>query len=346
MSWISKKKKIVLKANRLSNIFTLLFLMATMTPSSFADKKTEKILWKKVPDTTHVTLKQPEFIKATDGVKLAYYTFLPKGEPTSVVLLYHGGGAYISKVYQQIGWQLAKTDSIACYMADVRGHGHSGGPRGDAPSPKHVWQDIDDMVKLVKQKHPQANVFLAGHSAGGGLSLNYLSNFTQKSVDGVLLLAPYLGPNSGIFRADEYGKRKNKFVNGVRRLPFIVNWLSFGLLCGNSRAITFNYTDKQLAANPGLTKYYTVNMSLAGSVWDTKKCFENLSLPIALFIGAGDEVFNPKLSLQYLDYVQTPDHLVEKQLIPNERHLSILSVIHKNIIDVVQKWEKTLKGES
>jgi acylglycerol lipase len=81
--------------------------------------------------------KQPLFIKASDGSKLAYYEYMPKS-PKAIILFYHGAGFYSSALYQNFAKELAEKYSIGCYLFDIRGHGNSEGTRGDAPSINQV----------------------------------------------------------------------------------------------------------------------------------------------------------------------------------------------------------------
>lgn len=146
-----------------------------------------------VPSFNH----RVDFFQGADGCPLAYSLYAPK-TPHAICIFYHGAGFYGNPVHQQIGKKLADKHNITAYIVDIRGHGNSGGARGDAPSMESVWADVSQAIKHAQKQFPHVPVYLAGHSSGAGLILNYAAWPLRKDVAGLILLAPYLGPKSGV----------------------------------------------------------------------------------------------------------------------------------------------------
>lgn len=146
------------------------------------------------------TAESPKFLAAQDQVKLAYYSFrAPQHKERAAAILYHGGGMYSTPAYQWVAQQLAQ-QGISTYCFDVRGHGDSQGPRGDAPSFDAVLDDVSTAIDLVKKEHGDIPLYLIGHSSGAGLLINYHNKKTDERVAGYIMLAPYLGPQAGTTR--------------------------------------------------------------------------------------------------------------------------------------------------
>lgn len=124
--------------------------------------------------TANFNMKAPAYLNAYDKIQLAFYSFVPQSSK-AVIVFYHGGGAWSKAMYQLMAQETSFNHNMAVYLFDIRGHGHSQGVRGDAPSPLHVWNDIDVAMDFVKKKHVGIPVFLAGHSSGCGLIINYIS---------------------------------------------------------------------------------------------------------------------------------------------------------------------------
>ena len=97
--------------------------------SIVSDISTSAIPKEKI-DESHV-----EYLAATDGVRLAYRAYVP-GKPVAIVIFYHGLGANSGAGYVPIGQALSERYDIATFLPDIRGHGLSGGDRGDTPSIK------------------------------------------------------------------------------------------------------------------------------------------------------------------------------------------------------------------
>jgi pimeloyl-ACP methyl ester carboxylesterase len=276
---------------------------------------------------------QPVTIAASDGVELAVTiyeasSFLGKKADTALVF-YHGGGAHAGAGYQILARGLSEKFGVTVYLPDLRGHGASGGPRGDAPSKEQVWSDIDTVLEFVADKHTK--VFLGGHSSGGGLVLNYATaarkendSAASKIVQGYLLVSPELGYLSGTARPDRRDFAK------VNIAAFIANGI-FGVL-GHSRAVQFQYPKEILEADEGMVAYNTVNMANAVTPESPKEQMKTLcAKPIALWVGADDELFVPEIVVEYC-----PE---SGAIVPGKNHLGILVEIHENI----GKWIKEQK---
>lgn len=267
------------------------------------------------------TPKSPQYIKATDGVELAYYDFIPT-QLNALMIFYHGGGTWSTRLYQYMAQQLAQKYNIGSYLFDIRGHGNSQGPRGDAPSPEQVWRDISCAIDFVSSKHFHHQIILAGHSAGAGLLLNYNNWYKHPAVKGYIMLAPFLGAQSGTNY--EHRDPAKRFVKHIRFLPLIINVLSRGFLCAHIPVIFFNYPKHQKLSDKHLLESYTCAMATAITPRDPKKLFEQLDRPFVMVIGANDEQFIPEKVITYANCalrVRAQSHV---SVLPNSTHLSIV----------------------
>lgn len=274
-------------------------------------------------------VKNPAFITSIDGCKLAYYAFVPES-PQAVVVFYHGAGFYGSALYQHFASQLANKYNIACYLFDIRGHGNSQGDRGDGPSACAILDDVTVAVTFVHGLYSNIPLYLGGHSSGAGMVLNYTEHnkcSTHKSahneIDGYLLVTPYLGRNSGVFK--EHADQATSFIKYVRSWVFILNGITGGYCFAHTPAVFFNYPKRLLASDPKIVTSYTPTMTAATSPENPQKLFAGLDKPFGLFIAADDEQFIAQKIAAYQNYVPT-DILKQStvQIIDNTKHLDIL----------------------
>ena len=275
----------------------------------------------------------PLFLAAKDGERLAYYPFLvATDKERAVAILYHGGGAYSMSLYQWMAEQLQQ-HGVSTYCADLRGHGYSGGQRGDAPTIDTVYDDVSAMISLVRSKHPGLPVHLIGHSSGGGLLCNYHHNRRDSRVAGYIMLAPFLGPKSGTIRYE--GTDPRSFVKHARGWLFVLNALLPVSWFHHVDAVYFNYSESLKLDNPLLLSVYTYTMSSATTPYDIHAILSSWgNTPLHIFVGSNDEQFLPdryKILLQ-----ATRGNTSDVTVVAGAKHLSILKQSPDLIIQCIK----------
>jgi pimeloyl-ACP methyl ester carboxylesterase len=253
-------------------------------------------------------------ITASDGVELAYYAEIP-AHPLASLVFYHGSGANSRAGYLPMARELSSRYRVATYLVDIRGHGASGGPRGDSPSAEQVWQDAADVISFVHGQLPGIPEYAGGHSAGAGLILNSLSRI-HDPIAGYVFLAPDYGLHSDT----EKVANGSNFATVCER-PFIVNAISRGRLDGHATALGFAYSTAELRES-GMVNRYTVNMALAQNADDSAADLRGISQPVGVWVGADDEVFDSAKLSAYSD--NAPHAAVT--VVPGKSHLGLLTV--------------------
>jgi pimeloyl-ACP methyl ester carboxylesterase len=285
-----------------------------------------------IQSTNKGIMPSPSFITAPDGVKLAYYS-MKVNNPAASLIFIHGGGAYSGAGYQFLANGLNDKYHISVYLMDLRGHGKSEGPRGDAPSTARVFEDIRMIYNVVKNEDRETPIYLGGHSSGAGLILNYIDYYKDPGTKGYIFVSPEFGYKSETDRGDidpPFAK--------VKTWKFILNALSGGMLLGNARAVFLNYPESIMKKHPLMVNSYTCNMALALTPKDPRKQFAGMDKPFGLFIGADDELINPE---SVMEYSKIPMEEIRKlssgKILENEKHLSILGVADKYIGEAIIK---------
>lgn len=309
-------------------LFVNLFLFQ---PLLFSDP----FSFKMPEEVSSVICKSPQYIAASDGVKLGYYNFIPE-HPHAIMIFYHGSGLWSNQLYQYMAQELEQKYNIGTYLFDIRGHGNSEGNRGDAPSKTQVWQDISTAINYVQQKHKGCPVVLGGHSSGAGLVLNYSSWHKHPALQGYVLLAPFLGTRSGV--TYEHSDPDKNFIKSVRLFPLIVNILSFGFFFSHTHVIFFNYSEQEKQKDAHLLESYTCAMTNATTPNDPQSIFSQLNKPYLMLIGQNDEQFIPEKVMAFKSFApQVRDRSVA-HIMPQETHLSVLINAPSIIAQTLKKW--------
>jgi len=149
-------------------------------------------------------------LKTEDGVPLHWRQWSKPGlEPArGTVLLVHGLGEHIGR-YEHVAAQL---NDWGWHVVghDQRGHGASGGPRGDVPDVERLLQDLAQVIDEVRADAVlgAGPLVLLGHSMGGMVAGRFVAGGLVSSarptwsrpVDALILSSPALDPGMSAFQ--------------------------------------------------------------------------------------------------------------------------------------------------
>jgi acylglycerol lipase len=309
-------------------------ILCLFTLAGLRAEKGASFSFDELKNAPKITLGEPLYFQSNDGVKLAYYTQSPKSGPIAILVFVHGGGAHSTAGYQYLAHGLSANHNVLVYLLDLRGHGRSGGPRGDTPTVEQVWTDLKLFIDFVKAKHRGIPLYLGGHSSGGGLVLNYLSWPKRTAVDGYIFISPHFGYKSGTERTDI----KYPFARVDTRV-FVENAMSHGKKYGHKPAVFFNYPEESLKNDPLLLRFITCNMSNALTPQSPKLQFSTINKHFALFVGEMDELFIPQ---KVVSYAELADKKLRQksiaEVVKGAKHLSILLKADELIYRAIQNW--------
>lgn len=98
-----------------------------------------------------------------DGAALSYRTYPHAGE--RVVVLIHGSSGESTGMHTLA--RAVAGAGFAVYVPEIRGHG-SDGRLGDIDYAGQLDDDLEDLMKAVRDDHPRASFTLVGHSSRRG----------------------------------------------------------------------------------------------------------------------------------------------------------------------------------
>lgn len=138
------------------------------------------------PDDTLIT---------ADGIALYRHRW-PRTGAHGRVLIVHGLGEHAGR-YAQVATQL-NAAGWEVWAYDQRGHGRSGGPRGDTPDAQARLQDVALAIDAARAGHAGPLVLL-GHSLGGLVAARFVAGTLEsprpawaREVDALVLSSPAL----------------------------------------------------------------------------------------------------------------------------------------------------------
>ena len=121
------------------------------------------------------------------GLRIYWQSWLPEVDPRAAVVIAHGASEHSDR-YLHVAARLV-AEGYAVYAIDHRGHGRSEGSRALIDRIANTVTDLDALVVLAAAQHPDAQIFLLGHSMGATIALRYALRH-QKRLAGMILSGP------------------------------------------------------------------------------------------------------------------------------------------------------------
>jgi alpha-beta hydrolase superfamily lysophospholipase len=122
-----------------------------------------------------------------DGAELGLSTWKADGEPWAVMIGLHGMDDYANAFHMAAPFWAKH--GITTYAYDQRGFGRSP-QRGVWAGQALMIEDLRTACLLVRQRHPQAILAVAGESMGGAVAIAALASDRPPTADRLLLLSP------------------------------------------------------------------------------------------------------------------------------------------------------------
>jgi alpha-beta hydrolase superfamily lysophospholipase len=191
--------------------------------------------------------------------------------------------------------------------------------------------DVGDVIQQLRATRPGRRIVLAGHSMGGGISLRYALKPGLPDVDGYLLVAPYLGPDSPTTRLEETEASAAFLQVHVPRTLGLWVLNGFGITAFNGlRTIFFNLPQEM----PLRSYSYRASVSMAPS--DCGLAFQAISQPLLVVVGSADEAFHAD---RYEATIR-PHSAGEVVVIDGASHDGVLT--DPRTLDAIRSWSAKL----
>lgn len=219
---------------------------------------------------------------ASDGIPLWGSLWRPPA-PRAAASLVHGIGEHSGR-YGHVARALNDA-GYAVVAFDLRGHGHSGGPRGHAAEYGLLMADLDLLLQETRRRFSGLPHFLYGHSLGGNLALNYCLR-RKPELAGAVVTSPWLALAT---RPPRWKMALVWLLNRVRPAVTLSRGSDPSAL-SSDRAVVAAYRRDPLVHNRISARLYA---TMAASGAEALAQAARFPLPLLLMHGAADTVTSP-----------------------------------------------------
>ncbi len=247
------------------------------------------------------------------------------GKICGEVILTHGRGEHSGR-YGHVARAFAAR-GLRLWSYDLRGHGRSGGGRGDVPSYEALLDDLKQVVDFVKARQI-GPLFLLAHSLGGQITLNYLLRREFQGA-GAIIASPYL-------RLAFAPPRWRLALAGTARWlwpsltqPTPLPWTRLS----RDQAHLASFPDPELTHHLiSARMYHAVRTGALAALAGAPK----LRIPLLLIHGAEDQVTSVEATRDFYGRLGSPDKALK--IYPQMLHETFNEIGREQVIDDILAW--------
>ena len=300
---------------------TALILILTNRPLPQENLANKSLNFDSLISEDYQNLPELQPYKTRDESKLYFRLYESETRAEKVLILLHGSGWHSLQFYSLA--EYISSNGIAHVITpDLRGHGFTPEHRGDVDYIGQLEDDLADLIKVVRERYPDAMLILGGHSSGGGLVIRFAGSSYANEADAYLLLAPFLKYNAPTTRANSGGWARplSRRIAGLSMLNNLgITWLN------QLTVIQFSMPQKVLDSPLGesaVTAYsYRLNTSFAPRN-QFEKDLSKIKQPFLLAAGLDDEAF---IAEQYETTISPYTGSGKYVLLENTGHINLLT---------------------
>jgi alpha-beta hydrolase superfamily lysophospholipase/SAM-dependent methyltransferase len=148
-----------------------------------------------------------------DGTEIFYRAWPPERPAAKALLLFHRGHEHSGRWQETV--DLLDLPDVAIFAWDQRGHGHSPGERGRAPSISAVTKDADCFARHIAKAHGirTEDTAVIASSVGAVIAAAWVHDFAPP-ICGMVLAAPALRVKLYVPLAIPFLRLREKFLPG------------------------------------------------------------------------------------------------------------------------------------
>lgn len=258
-----------------------------------------------------MTQASESFFSSHDGSKLFYRHIAAtvSNQTPKALILFHRGHEHSGRM-MHVATELG-LDDCDIFAWDARGHGHSPGERGDAPSFGAMVADVEAFIQHIQQQHhiPIENMVVIAQSVGAVVVATWLHDYAP-NIRGAVLASPAFKVKLYV----PFAKQGLKAMQTLRGNFFVQSYVKAHYLSHDKERIQSYDTD------PLITRAISVRI-LLGLYQAANRVVHDaaaITTPIQLLISGSDWVVQHEP--QHRFYNQLGSHIKERRVFDGFYH--------------------------
>lgn len=232
-----------------------------------------------------------------DGLSVHYNHYEADKQKAGIVLV-HGLGEHCGRYGYVVERLFPKGYSF--WMADHRGHGRSGGPRGHVEHFDQYIMDLQMVVELARKAvGDNGKLFLLGHSMGGLIALTFALRMPDL-LTGVVASAPALGVKVEV---PKWKSSMGQIMSSIWPGLTMSNELDPKFVSHDAEVV-YNYIHDPLVHHKVTARWFT---EFTAAIDNAQKTADNMKIPTLMQIPGEDRFVNPQASKEFFEKLTVSD---------------------------------------
>lgn len=216
------------------------------------------------------------------GLTLSYTAFLPENAKAALLIV-HGISEHRGR-YRRLQNDLAR-HGYAVYSYDQRGFGQSAGARTHVERYTELLLDLKEMLRFVREQHPDLKAVIIGHSFGGAVSGTFCIDYPTDA-DALVLSAPAYDVPSLPFRLHLLGYLLDHLIPGRP-----IRYPSEPIKLSRDPEVGVAFRNDPLVQSAGTPRFY-VQFRMMNRYFHQNA--EKIVLPTLILQGSEDRIVIPQ----------------------------------------------------
>lgn len=253
-----------------------------------------------------------------DGTKLYYEQWNPP-EPKAGIVFVHGVGDHCGRYGPFAHYFLTRSYRV-CFF-DQRGHGKSEGKRAHVDDFESLYHDLEDYIELCRQGGPATMPwFIAGHSLGGQIVINFLARFPD-----LFRAAVVSSPNIEIaMTMPGWMEKVSRKMVGVMPTMKLQGFVHPGMLSHDPKIVAAYKKD------PLVSSYITIKIGIQilKNLEEIFSLCTKIKTPLLMLHGSADKVCSPEGTKRFY-----------RELILAQKELKIYEGMYHELFNEIKREE-------
>lgn len=231
-------------------------------------------------------------LATSDGLELFWRGRVPE-QPRAVLAFVHGLGEHTGRYDNPFNAFVPR--DYACYVVDLRGHGESDGGRIHVDDFDEYHRDVNALLKLIRERHPELPIFLVGHSMGGLVTLRYVLAHPER-VRGTVVSGPGLGTHPKL-EPSAFIKVAARLMNRFRPHQLFDANVDPALVSRDSEVVKIYRVDPKVGRKVSARWYASILQAMD----DANARANDLQRPTLVMYGTADQLVDPAAIQRWAD---------------------------------------------